>query len=116
MSDHSHCHDHQESAHCCCSSHKCCCHLKSECKEGECSDENFSKKLLQLADEAWMEVLKEKIKEQIKTSSNKNLDELAKLVSEANEMRWRNKMNSKNACHSFTEKIAKFFGCEGSCK
>lgn len=51
-------------------------------------------KFLQLADEAWTEVLKEKIKEHIKAES-KAIDQFAKLVAEANYERWKKKTQEK---------------------
>lgn len=51
-------------------------------------------KFLQLADEAWTEVLKEKIKEHIRAES-KGLDQFAKLVAEANYERWKTKTQEK---------------------
>lgn len=47
-------------------------------------------KFLQIADDAWAEVLKEKIKEYIIKESKKT-DEFAKLVAEANYNRWKKK-------------------------
>jgi hypothetical protein len=81
--NHSHHHDHEE---------ECC-----------------SKAFLHIADEAWMEVLKDKIKEQIIATSGPHLNELAKIISEANHGRWKNKMASKKGCKEFEEKICKFF-------
>jgi len=60
-----------------------------------------------------MEVLKEKIKENIKANS-KNMDELARMISEANHERWKKKMDEKSCCGCFEEKLKNFF--EQSCK
>lgn len=60
---------------------------------------------MDLADEAWMEVLKEKIKDNIKSSQKKNLDELAKLVSESNGMRWKHKLQEEKVCDDYEEKL-----------
>lgn len=94
----------------------CSCHQRSCCSgdhKGEKSCD-YSKKFLELADQAWMEVLKEKIKEQIKSSS-KNLDELARIVTEANHERWKKKMDAKGSCASFEEKLCDFFSQSSSC-
>ncbi len=56
-----------------------------------------------------MEVLKEKIKAQIQTTSGANLDKLAKLVSDANHARWKNKLGAKNECDNFKEQVQDFF-------
>lgn len=56
-----------------------------------------------------MEVLKEKIKEHIKANS-KHMDELARLVSDANRDRWQKKMEDKQCCGTYEEKLKEFFG------
>jgi len=63
-----------------------------------------------------MEVLKEKIKEQIK-SHGKNLDELAALIAQANHEKWQKKMENNKSSQSYEEKLREFFGqaCD-SCK
>lgn len=114
MSDHKHCHHHHNE---CCShegghheahEHEECCHAHHECQHhGE--HEGFADQLLELADEAWMEVLKDKIKENISANSGANLDRLAKLVSESNNHRWKNKLSKKKSCEEYKEKIADFF-------
>lgn len=70
---------------------------------------------LEIADDAWEEVLKEKIKEHILETQNKKMEELAKIVSEGNGERWKNKMEKRRGCCSFKEKLSQFFG-GGSCK
>jgi hypothetical protein len=98
-----HCHTHDED-----SSHhhgecSCCCHKSHE---EEC---NFPEQLIQLADDAWMCVLKEKIKEQIKSKSGKQLDDLAKLVNDANHKRWHDKLAEKHDCDDFKQQLSAFF-------
>lgn len=103
----------------------CCCHHHEEacCHEGVCHhhhahdlhhhahdhQQDFAHELIEMADQAWMEVLKEKIKEQIKTTSGSNLDQLAKLVAEANHERWKHKMSLQKDVHTYQEKLAAFF-------
>lgn len=96
-SEHSHHHDHKDS----------CCHGHHHHHEHH--EDDFAQQLLNLADEAWMEVLKEKIKEQIHEHNGKHLDSLARLVAESNSHRWKNKLNLKHACSSFKEKLHHFF-------
>lgn len=110
MSDHCHhgscSHHHHEEEYCdCCGkkSHECSCCCQEE-HPGHYSDE-----LLALADEAWFEVLKEKIKEQIEKTSGKNLDAMAKLVSEANHERWKGKMAETTARSEFDAKLQSLF-------
>ena len=55
-------------------------------KEQEC---NMHEKFLCLADEAWMELLKEKIKAEIEKSGGAKLNALAKLVAETNGRKWQ---------------------------
>lgn len=106
--------------HFCCSSDGCC-------KDGCCSSHDFSgcssscgcgcqehsscdkgKAFLDLADEAWMEVLKEKIKEHIR-ANDKHIQELAVIVSEANHARWKRKMEKEKCSQSYEEKLADLF-------
>jgi hypothetical protein len=56
-----------------------------------------------------MEVLKEKIKENIRASA-KNMDELARIISEANHERWKKKIEYSQCSGSFESKLGEFFG------
>lgn len=60
--------------------------------------------LLELADEAWMEVLKEKIKERIRNQDTK-IDQLADIVAEANHTRWRNKISDQQNYWAYEDQI-----------
>lgn len=104
---HCHTHDHSDHEHSCCSQHQCQC----KCHESSChgTQGSFSHQLLQMADEAWMCLLKDKIKAKIQNISGDQLDQLADLVANSNHERWINKMASKRACESFDDKIADFF-------
>lgn len=110
MSEHCH-HDHDD--HCCHHDHHCheeeasCCSHDHHCHHHH--HETFSEQLIQIADEAWMEVLKEKMKAQIEAQSGKHLDKLAKLVTEENENRWHDKTKNTNHVHEFRDKISAFF-------
>src|SRR5436853_7817118 len=75
---------------CGCQSKQCGC----GCKHCGC---DYAAKFLELADHAWMELLKEKIKEQIQSHS-KNMDELARLIAEGNRERWQSKMENQQCC------------------
>jgi len=55
-----------------------------------------------------MELLKEKIKEHIQSQA-KNIDELARLIAEANHERWQKKMEDKHCCGGYEEKLKDFF-------
>lgn len=94
-----HCHDescskehHQEPCGCCCHEHQ-----------------HFSDQLLEMADEAWMEVLKDKIKQKIEDTTGQHLDQLATLVATANHNRWINKMGVINGKDEFKNKLDEYF-------
>lgn len=72
-------------------------------------EDSFSRQLLELADEAWMEVLKEKIKDQIREHNGANLEKLAQIVAETNNHRWKNKLDQKHSCNAFKDKLHEFF-------
>lgn len=85
------------------------CHSGNECRDGH-GDEHC-RFFLELADCAWAEVLKEKIKDHIKKNDSEYLDRLAELVAGANKKRWKNKMAKKNDCHEFSQSICDLFSC-----
>lgn len=110
--NHGECHKNHECSAChhehcsCCAHHhqhecSCCCHHHEH--------EDFAKELIEMADEAWMEVLKEKIIEEIMSSHSKHLEKLAKLVADANSERWKDKLALQKNSNEFKEKIAQFF-------
>lgn len=96
-----------QSKGCSCSCHQsvCGCGCHSQSKKSGC---DYAEKFLELADQAWMEVLKEKMKDQIRNSA-KNMDELARLVTEANHQRWQKKMENKECAGGYEEKLKNFF-------
>lgn len=97
--DHDHGH-HEQSCGSCCSGCECACHQKEAC---------FSDQLLEMADEAWMELLHEKIKKQIEATSGKRLDELAAIASKANHARWTEKMDICKTKDDFKQQVQDFF-------
>lgn len=96
---------HGEYDHSCCHEDSCDAHHHHHHHHGH---EDFADQLIDLADEAWMEVLKDKIKENISASSE-HLDQLAKMVTEVNKERWINKMSAKKQSDDFKEKLHSFF-------
>ncbi|MBS4168536.1 hypothetical protein [Parachlamydia sp. AcF125] len=114
----SHHHNHQD--HCCGScgcgdnhhhhhhhphgEHECCEHHHHAVVE-----KDFAHQLLEMADEAWMEILKDKIKEQILSTDGSNLEELAKMVSQTNHDRWKHKIATNATVHEYREKFSSFF-------
>ena len=105
------------SKQCQCSCHKIDsgCHSNMGCCGGghlshhvEDHHDDYVTRFLQLADAAWMEVLKEKIKENIRSNS-KGMDELARLITEANHDRWHMKMENKRCVNDYEQKIRSYF-------
>lgn len=101
--DQSCCHGHEKShggCQCGCHNCTCCSHpgASSECHK-------LSEMLLHLADEAWMEVLKDKIKEDILAKSGDHLTQLARTTSEYNHKRWKDKMEAKKGCEDFDAQL-----------
>lgn len=96
--------------------HECCHQGDKECSHhhhhGECHHHHhgdFAHQLLEMADDAWMEVLRDKIKQEIIKSSGDHLDKLAKIVSDSNKERWKHKLADQKGCHDFEDKVAEFF-------
>ena len=113
----SHCQDQSCCSGCGCDSKSSCCSEETEhgCHESEC---DFASTFLELADEAWMEVLKEKIMDHIRANA-KNMDQLAALISETNNSRWHKKMEHKQCKANYEEKLREFLhmSCGGqSCQ
>ncbi len=116
MSDHCHtpgCHSHgasssHEKCGCRCHDHhgSCGCHCSSCCSQHH--DVAHSVDFLQLADEAWYELLKERIKEYIEQSDPK-IDELAQLISEANHNRWKEKLAIYQTKEDFEKRFKELF-------
>jgi hypothetical protein len=104
------CHSHNDKTCSCpvCQSSGSCpvCHPKGVCGENHSEE---SHPFLEIADSAWMEVLKDKIKEHILATQNDRMTELAKIISETNNNRWKNKMEKKHGCAEFKEKLHQFF-------
>lgn len=103
---HHHCHSHDDQESCCHEeSHHDCCGSYDHHEDHQ----SFAHDLLEIADEAWMEVLKDKIKEQIVKIDGAHLDELAKIVAEANSARWSHKLGENHVNEEYHEKVADFF-------
>lgn len=98
----------------CSEQEKCCCkcheeHEHEETCAGEESNDPMIDWWLEVADEAWTEVLKDKIKEHILATQSDRMKELAKIISEGNSQRWKSKMEKKGAIAEFKEKLCQFF-------
>lgn len=100
---------------CACGCQNCKCNqCKCSCHSGTSCHEDFAHELLEMADEAWMEVLKDKIKAKIEATSGPHLEKLADLVATSNRERWINKMKKKQACENYEDKVADFFDTHSS--
>ena len=96
-----------------CSNDSCCgTKESSNCgSDQDCCD--MPEKLLGLADEAWHEVVKDKIKAEIESSCGEKLDKLAKIVASANSGRWAHQIQGKVKCEEFKSSIKELFvSCE----
>lgn len=95
----------------CCANENCPCTCHHKHSEEE-KQEAFLGWFLEVADEAWEEVLKEEIKKHIWETYGDRMKELARIVSESNSNRWRIKMEKKRGRQEFREKICGFFGTQ----
>lgn len=106
--------------HCGCSCHSSkSCHQGAPCSckvcqenKGSCSSKQEESchracQLLALADEAWLEVLKEKLKERIR-AHDQRIDQLADVIAETNRQRWHNKMSEDQVRYDYANKIKEF--------
>lgn len=94
-----------------------CCTIESCTTSSKNSSDcgcDMHEKLLTLADEAWMELLKEKIKAEIEKTNGKHMDKIAKLVSDANFVKWGNMINTKVQCNEYKESLKNLMsgGCD----
>lgn len=115
---HGHSHDscgaHEEEKSCCgCSCCSCECQVCQKHHHHHHHEHgDFAHQLLEMADDAWMEVLKDKIKAQIMATNGARLDKLAKLVADSNNTRWKHKLADKKGSGDYEAKIAEFFSQE----
>ena len=92
-----------------CTEGRCCTTTgNTNCNSGdECCD--LPEKLIALADEAWYEVVKAKLKKEIESSCGDKLDKLAKIVAETNNKRWAHKIEGKVTCEEYKNSIKDLF-------
>lgn len=97
---------------CSCGCSKCGCGSKHHsCQESEGCQ--CVEKFFEIADEAWREVLKEKIKNKILSKKGEHLEQLAEIIAVANGERWKNKISIKIKGAEFKDKIKELFSsCE----
>ena len=75
---------------------------------------DMHEKLLALADAAWEELLKEKIKAEINKTNGEHMDKIAKLVAEANCAKWGHMIQGKVKCNEYQENLKTLMtaGCD----
>ena len=71
-------------------------------KEGACDAIRFMEKL---ADQAWEELFKEKIKNHYEEAIGKKMDVSAKIIAEQAIVTWKNKMATKEAKREYEYKL-----------
>jgi len=106
----SHSHEHHHEGSCGCGSDcSCGCGSKThEHKDSGCSC-NCAEKFLDLADEAWKELLKERIKAKILAKKGEHIEKLAELVAKANGEKWKHMISAKTKAHEFKDELKDFF-------
>lgn len=105
-----HHHHHLKQSSCCSGCCSCYCHHHEEDEEyDECEQ------LLDIADEAWLEVLKEKIKEHIRASDHK-IDDIARIVAETNREHWHHKMSEEKTWENYEDELSRLFDQPSSTK
>jgi len=86
----------------CTTEKNCTCGCDTKSAGEEC---NMPEKLIGLADQAWEELLKEKIKAEIQKSCGDKMDEIAKLVAEANHAKWGHMIKGKVKCEEYKQSV-----------
>lgn len=76
-------------------------------KDSCCEDESKGKMFMGLANEAWSELMKEKMKAAYQKAIGDKMDRAAAISVEACMAYWKHKMTSEAACAEFEEKLMK---------
>lgn len=97
-------HHHYSSGGSCSCGCGCGCNSKNH-EEGKCQ---CVEKFLELADEAWKELLIEKIKSKMLAKKGEHIEKLAEIVATANGEKWKHKMGSKANMNDFKDKLREF--------
>lgn len=72
-----------------------------------------AEKFLEIADEAWREVLKEKIKAKILAHKGDRMEQLAEIIASANGEKWKHIISAKTKCNEFKDNLKAFLSsCE----
>jgi hypothetical protein len=84
-----------------------CCgksHQQNAEKHSDCP-----KHFLELADKAWMELLKDKIKIEIENKKGAELEKLAEIIAKANGKKWKHKIAAEMECEDYKNTLKDFF-------
>lgn len=100
--EHTHCHQHEGT----CSCNFCAQKSHPRDIEGSCC---CAEKFLELADEAWKEVLIEKIKEKILARKGEYIDKLTELIAKSNGEKWNHRIKARLQCDEYKDKLKEFF-------
>ena len=87
----------------CCEAKECC---SESCNESSC-EESKGDMMMNIANEAWEELMKEKMKSAYEKSIGDKMNRTAMVAVEACIAYWGNKMKEKAACAEFEEKLKK---------
>jgi hypothetical protein len=71
-------------------------------------------KLLWLADEAWEELMREKIRDHIELSCGTMMDEIAKMAAHTNTTKWKHKMAAKALHHELKHELREMLHKDGA--
>lgn len=85
-------------------------HKMNECKPQCCepkmgSECEKTEMLFRLANKAWDELMREKMKKEWEKSMGPHMDKMAKVATEAAGKYWQNKMEAKENVHMFMNKV-----------
>ena len=85
---------------CCSNEEEPCCGVETQescCQSDSCCDESggFASGVLRIADDAWAELLKEKIKKAFEAKKGKKMDKIAEIAADAAAAYWDSKKKGK---------------------
>lgn len=86
--------------------YKCGDKISHECQEKDCG---CAERFLNVADEAYLELLKEKIKVKIEKEKGDELEKLAEIVAKANNEKWKYKLAIKVKCEEYKNNLKEYF-------
>jgi hypothetical protein len=87
---------------------------KAGCTTPYAQNSNIQEKLLWLADEAWEELMREKIRDHIEASCGLLMDSLAELAAKTSAEKWQHKMAAKHLNHTFKHTLKDLLNKEGN--